>query len=1492
MKNGEHRVVRRGSDGVNYQWSNAEERPSGSGWEQVDKSQHPRATSYKWIRPASYIKSDQKRLRKAVVDAPSLPQAIGRFFSPRHYFAKMFDYREKIAAGEHKVGDRVTFGGSTYYVSKPANENNEIKIKNAITGEEKQVNYDEVTVAPPDGNEYPEGATVKLARGVVDNRKEVSAEIAGKEKSGKYRVTIDKGKSFFSVYPEAINSVVPQKEETDHVDQRLLDRPDLFSDPGQQRIVRILNAAVKQKRTTVTVDEVRKQLAAEGHPMSEFYVMHAFRDMGLIQPNIQYNSANGTLTIENGYKTIEHVAKIRNIHVDDSEIGMINLTSDSKTEMYGYLGQQVKTKDGERGIIQKISGRKVQVKTSSGVVESFINNLMDEVTNKNIIANPASPETFGKLRHRDAFWTLRDREHCQGMRQGEIVTLLPGTSKLSGERVGKGQVRGRVVSPNADGTVTVDLEQGEVKQRAVLSPRQLSLSRKFNDFGQFAEYATMRPTSLLYNHSFYVGDTRIDIGGPGKRGSEQTKRIDVVFQNGNDLIKNEHIFCQGITANALTGRKGYLPMIAVHEEGTGGWFQGLFGQDKVQTVGPSKQLTKIMQRLFPNVRTLHVARDTSTYSPADMASVNKEVKLSFTFDTNTHGPEVRWEQVLEQLSPHADNPRAIRASEIPDAHSIKISADDHNLYLTLGSAMKAFESTLPALTVKRQEEGLRKNKSHVVSAIPLPGEQTTATFDGVVNSTGFVKKIRWADEPNLDELVRCASVFTYDKQHDRYAVDRSNYDEMKKFLERFFGRSTASYHIYETEDGGYFFRSPENLLRDPKIIADRDNLDAIKNNINDVPGLTPDNGFFANLRKYQNPAVHFAISRDSSLLALDQGTGKTISSLGAAVWRLNKMEEDDLHAGVTRKHRVLILAPASVAKTAWVNDANYSLRDKETGKGKYDYQVLMGKDRTEGFKKLADEDDNTTFAITSFDTFRQDYQELKNMNFDMVILDESQSIKNDMDEESAAMTARLVKNMLEEVRYKIALTGTPMENKPEDLHSILEFLNPELFGSQEKFLNDFIETDFMEVFDARGKKTKRPVAISLKNTKALKTKLDQIMFRINKELDLMNSKVPEIRGSIISGTDHYARMKALYEHPNTPSKEKEKIEKMPVIPEKYHNLANVRFDKKSGTLDYSEADEAPLTYEGYDEYRSMVDLAKTRLREKALADIRMGKPVDYQSMLTRLQQVMNDPSLLAKPMGPEFDVSVPNPKVDRMINLIEHNFPSKNLKDDQEPGKVIIFARHLETIRFLEKSIINHFPGLKGRILRFTGQADKGYEKDKRKLEELFNKDATYPIMLANDAAKTGVNLPAASMVINYDADWNPQDINQRIDRAHRVRDFGRIYHGKELAPPRKVKAYTLAVIDPSGNISSTVESKKLANRIYKENMFKYLVDRREEYAAELLSDDFQGIAEELLNVANPKGIDRVDAGEYRRYTAEKARERQRSDVQRSVGSYLARYFA
>jgi len=178
------------------------------------------------------------------------------------------------------------------------------------------------------------------------------------------------------------------------------------------------------------------------------------------------------------------------------------------------------------------------------------------------------------------------------------------------------------------------------------------------------------------------------------------------------------------------------------------------------------------------------------------------------------------------------------------------------------------------------------------------------------------------------------------------------------------------------------------------------------------------------LLPYQAEGAIFAACRGRVVLADDMGLGKTVQALAAAeLLRRGKGIE-----------RVLVIAPASV-KYQWKTEI-----EKFTDLPSQIIDGLLPRRRTLYASPAF-------FNLTSYELVLKDVRYMHDMRPDLIILDEAQRIRN-----WATSTARTIKQL--KSRYAFVLTGTPLENKLEELFSVVEFADGRRLGPAFRFLHE------------------------------------------------------------------------------------------------------------------------------------------------------------------------------------------------------------------------------------------------------------------------------------------------------------------------------------------------------------------------------------------------------------------------------------------------------
>ena len=120
-------------------------------------------------------------------------------------------------------------------------------------------------------------------------------------------------------------------------------------------------------------------------------------------------------------------------------------------------------------------------------------------------------------------------------------------------------------------------------------------------------------------------------------------------------------------------------------------------------------------------------------------------------------------------------------------------------------------------------------------------------------------------------------------------------------------------------------------------------------------------------------------------------------------------------------------------------------------------------------------------------------------------------------------------------------------------------------------------------------------------------------------------------------------------------------------------------------------------------------------------------------------------------------------KWEQLSQLLQN---TAEMRDDTgQQRKLIIFTEHRDTLNYLNAKIRGLIGSEKAIVLIHGGIK----REERRKTQELFRNDPDVKVLIATDAAGEGVNLQNANLMINYDLPWNPNRLEQRFGRIHRI---------------------------------------------------------------------------------------------------------------------------
>jgi superfamily II DNA or RNA helicase len=211
------------------------------------------------------------------------------------------------------------------------------------------------------------------------------------------------------------------------------------------------------------------------------------------------------------------------------------------------------------------------------------------------------------------------------------------------------------------------------------------------------------------------------------------------------------------------------------------------------------------------------------------------------------------------------------------------------------------------------------------------------------------------------------------------------------------------------------------------------------------------------LLPYQLDGVAFAAGAGRAILADDMGLGKTIQGVGTA----------EFLARVAEIRKVLVICPASL-KSQWRNEIHkFCERDVQ----------LIGGALAE---RAGQYDNDCFFTICNYEQVMRDLNAIERARWDLIILDEGQRIKN-----WESKTSRVVKCLRS--KFALVLSGTPLENRLDDLYSVVQFVDDRRLGPGFRFFNRH------RVVDEKGK------VLGYKNLDELRQALKPVLLRRTRE---------------------------------------------------------------------------------------------------------------------------------------------------------------------------------------------------------------------------------------------------------------------------------------------------------------------------------------------------------------------------------------------------------
>lgn len=207
------------------------------------------------------------------------------------------------------------------------------------------------------------------------------------------------------------------------------------------------------------------------------------------------------------------------------------------------------------------------------------------------------------------------------------------------------------------------------------------------------------------------------------------------------------------------------------------------------------------------------------------------------------------------------------------------------------------------------------------------------------------------------------------------------------------------------------------------------------------------------LLPYQLDGIAFVAGEGRAVLADDMGLGKTIQGVGVA----------EFLAREAHVRKVLVVCPASL-KSQWRSEIQ-RFCDR-------DVQLIGGRTA----ERSGQYDNPCFFTVCNYEQVLRDIMAIEPVKWDLIILDEGQRIKN-----WQSKTASIVKSLRS--RFALVLSGTPLENRLDELYSVVQFIDDRRLGPGFRFFNQH------RVVNEKGK------VLGYKNLSQLRETLKPILLR-------------------------------------------------------------------------------------------------------------------------------------------------------------------------------------------------------------------------------------------------------------------------------------------------------------------------------------------------------------------------------------------------------------
>lgn len=431
---------------------------------------------------------------------------------------------------------------------------------------------------------------------------------------------------------------------------------------------------------------------------------------------------------------------------------------------------------------------------------------------------------------------------------------------------------------------------------------------------------------------------------------------------------------------------------------------------------------------------------------------------------------------------------------------------------------------------------------------------------------------------------------------------------------------------------------------------------------------------------FQEVGSQFLVGEKCGIIGDEVGLGKTIQALGA----INELLQEKLIS------KILIVMPASL---------KYQWQDEISKFTPYSSFIVEGtaKKREKQYTEFINSTDE--IMIVGYETLRIDINIVKEMPFDCVVLDEAHKIGNRKTKTHDAI-------MQLQSEYRFALTGTPMQNKPQEIFGLMSWIDKGVFGGVTNF-------------------NKRHILVGEKYGKQW--------------VELGYRYLDEIREKV--SPKMLRRLKK---------------EVAPDLPDIIETVVRVDMNKPQKTLyEAINEDIQLLQAEIKDYYENQSDEDKNKHKRHPKEDAMLGYLYMQQALSDHPLLLLQGDSKMVNKYKPLIKNCKTSPKLEALIEQVGIFL--------EQDSKIVIFSRYVRMLVFIREKLMSHYDEDAYMI-----HGDISAKERNEQLKD-FRTNPNRNIMLLSDAGNAGLNIEFSDILINYDSPWSLSSRVQRNGRIHRI---------------------------------------------------------------------------------------------------------------------------